>query len=205
MLAAGHAAANAPQNITVGELARLPEYCPDAQLFETRGSPNAPTDRQRHWVSVMGPTFWAVHHYCWAVLNSNRSERAGVNAQQREFLLTTAVADGYYVLNNSTADFPLLPEVLHRVGEYNMRLGRPIQALEHFEKSKQVKFDYWPPYLGIAEVNLQLGRRQLAIDSLTEGLKAVPNEPSLKRALDRISKPGGTPTTSQAKPASARP
>lgn len=185
--------ANAPQNITAGELARLPEYCPDAQLFETRGMPDAPTPRQRRWVGLMGSGFWAVHHYCWAVLYLHRSDYPGVTPQQREHMLRTAISDSVYVLNNSQPGFPLLPEILTRIGQFNQRLGLPIQALEHFDKAREVKPDYWPAYVGLAEVNQSIGKRQAAIDVLNEGLKLMPAEPRLVAALEQMQSTAGAP------------
>lgn len=190
---AGQAYANAPQNITPGELSRLPEYCPDAQLFETRGMPDNPTPRQRRWVGAMGPTFWAIHHLCWAVLNSNRADYPGVTPQQREHLLSTAIGDSMYVLNNSTPDFPLMPELFARMGQYNQRLGRFGLALEEFEKSRLSKPDYWPAYVGLAEVNVALGRRQMALDAVNTGLRQIPGEPRLTALLEKINQTAAAP------------
>lgn len=180
------AEANTPQNITPGEISRLPEYCPHSITFSPRGTPDAPTDQQRHWVALMGNTFWAIHHYCWALVNVNRAERGGLSPADRRYLFQWAIQDCYYVVNLATPDFPLMPEILTRIGNYYVEMDRVIEAMEHFERAKAIKSDYWPPYVGLANINLRLGRKNVAIDILNSAIQILPNEPNLLAALKRI-------------------
>jgi tetratricopeptide (TPR) repeat protein len=187
------AQANTPQNMTLGEIARLPPYCIDAQGMDPRpgaqGTPDAPTPRQAEWVARMGKGFWAVHHYCWALLNANRAAAAVLDRRRYVHLHDWAIQDCYYVIRNVDASFPLLPEIYTRVGEFNMKLERPVEAMEHYEMSRRLKPDYWPPYLGLAQVNSRLGRRNEAIQVLNEGLKVMPDEPNLVAALRELENP----------------
>lgn len=175
-----------PSNISAGEIARLPEYCPDTQTFEKVGNSNVPNERQKRWVEMMGATFWAMHHYCWALVSSHRADRVGTTPQVRLALMESAIDDSNYVLNNSFPDFPLRPEVLLRMGQFAMRADNPVQALEYFEASRKAKADYWPAYIGLHEVNLRIGRRQAAVDILRQGLQVMPDEPKLKAALAKL-------------------
>ena len=175
-----------PKNITPGEVALIPEYCRDAQGFETRGFPERPTPGQARWIPAMGRSFWAVHHYCWALVGVNRAKRAGVSVQDRKFLYESAVSDGAYVLQNASPDFVLLPEIHLRMGQFYIALGDWGRALDHLNKSWELKPDYWPAYLELATINKAHGRRQAAIDVLNAGLQQVPGQLQLTEALQSL-------------------
>src|SRR4051812_39927769 len=54
------------------EVAMLPRYCIYTQLFRERvpGGNNAAEIRK--WTALMGDTFDTLHHYCWALMKTNR-------------------------------------------------------------------------------------------------------------------------------------
>ena len=160
-----------PADITRAELARVPEYCADTMAFDPRLKTGQQTAKQSQWLSLMGETFYGMHHYCWALIGANRAEQAGLNKQQRDFIFNSAINDVYYVLKIATPDFPLLPELLTRVGQYYVAMGLPVQAVDHFEQARKAKPDYWPPYIGMADVYAKLGRKQHAAEVLDDGLK----------------------------------
>lgn len=198
-LACGTASSNTPQNMTPGEIARLPAYCVDAQgMSPNSGTPSAPTPTQQRWISLMGEPFWHVHHYCWALLNVNRISQAGMTPQQRAFIYTSAIGDCNYVVNLSPPDFVLLPEIFLRMGQYHLAADRPVDALMHFDKSRQAKPDYWPAYLESAKLNASLKRTQEAINILKAGLEVMPNETRLSDALTAL-------TAAKPEPAIKRP
>lgn len=189
--------ANTPQNITAGEVARLPEYCANAQSFARQGLPDAPSAIQRHWLGLMGTTFWHMHHYCWALVSANRSEESGLSPNQRVHLLNNAIGDANYVVERAPPDFPLLPEILYRVGQYHLKAGRPVESLSHFNKSRTIKPDYWPPYIELAKLSAALGKQQDATAVLEEGLKLMPDQPQLTDALKRVKQSRPAPTVTK--------
>ncbi|MCW5661968.1 MAG: tetratricopeptide repeat protein [Burkholderiaceae bacterium] len=170
-------------NPTAGEMARLPEYCPYTVGYH-RGGPADPV--RADWLAKLGPTLAHVHHYCWALLMVHRSQFGGVTPEVRAALLRRAISDIHYVLRNGESDFVLLPELFYRLGTYHAALGEWPLAVEFLDRSRESKQDYWPPYVELASVNLQLGRRQQAIDILKEGLRVMPNERQLNEALRRV-------------------
>ncbi|MCA3240829.1 MAG: hypothetical protein ING89_05990 [Rubrivivax sp.] len=196
-LGAGSAPANAPQNISVGELALLPEYCPDTQTFTPQGSPDGPTERQARWVGMLGKPFWGLHHYCWALINARRATQPGLTRGQREHLYRWAIGDTMYVVRLASPEFPLLPEMFLRIGQYQNELGLPALALEAFELSRNSKRDYWPAYQQIAQVYTRIGRNADALRILDEGLEAIPGSPQLTELRKRIL---ATPTGKRAAP-----
>lgn len=185
-LAPGESRANTPTNITAAEIALLPPFCAHTQSFEMRGNPSAPTDEQRRLLALMGPTLWDMHHYCWALVNMHRADGAVGNRAQRRYLLEWAIKDCFYVIKQAPANFVLLPEIFTRVGDLYVLLDQVAEAMPHFERAIELKPDYWPPYVRLAEINLSIGRRAAAEGLLKQGLEAMPDEPHLTKALAQI-------------------
>lgn len=179
------------ENITRGELALLPEVCMDVQAIPITGWTQhyRESPRSGFWVSRLGKAFWGMHHYCWALLHLQRAKQPGLPPQQKAHMIRTAIADFYYVIQNADARFVLMPELHYRIGLAHVQLQEPVKAMEAFEQSKATKVDYWPAYVGLADVQASIGRRAEAITVLDEGLKLLPEEPALIEARKRIDAP----------------
>jgi len=122
------AMASKPDNVTDAELALLPKYCPDTMGFHYGDASWNTSPNAGRWVAIMGPGFWHVHHYCWALIKLRRADRAGVPDQQREGHRQSALTDLVYVMNNVKGDFVLAPEILTWIGRTELSLRRPNQA-----------------------------------------------------------------------------
>lgn len=179
------------ENITRGELALLPEVCMDVQAIPLTGWSQhyRESPRSGYWVSRLGKAFWGMHHYCWALLHLQRAKQIGMPPQHKAHMIRTAIADFIYVIQNSDAKFVLMPELYYRIGMAHVQLQEPVNAMEAFEQSKAAKNDYWPAYVGLADVQASIGRRAEAIAILDEGLKLLPDEPNLLAARKRIDAP----------------
>lgn len=162
-----------PENITEAEMKLLPRYCPDTQVFADGDARTNP--RGKYWISRMGPTFGAMHHYCWALINMNRSSRAGVPENVRRQQRETASADLYYVIKHSTPDFILLPEIYTRIGDVELLLKNPDRAKDAFAKARALRPDYWPAYSHWAEFLMKIGRRPEALKIVGSGLAYSPD------------------------------
>jgi tetratricopeptide (TPR) repeat protein len=122
-----------------------------------------------------------------------------VTSQERAHMIHSAINDYYYVVNNSTPGFILLPEIFLRIGEAHVLLDAPVAALEAFAKARELKADYWPAYARAAEVLERVGKKTAARSLLGDGLRLMPDEPALQSAYKRL---GGNPTdVSAASPA----
>jgi len=179
-----------PENVTDGELALTPPYCPDTIGFKYGDAYHNTSPRAAHWVGMMGKSFWAMHHYCWALINIRRSQAAGVPPATRKYLLENAIADCTYVLQNSSADFILLPEIYTRIGETHLMLANPAPAYEAFAQARSIKPDYWPAYQRWAEVLIKSGQKAEAKKLVAEGLRHAPDA---KPLLDQYRQLGGNP------------
>ena len=185
------ALAQKPPNVTPGEMALLPNYCPDTQGFDYGDAYWNTSPRAAYWVSLMGgKSFWALHHHCWALVKIRRAEAIGVPPEIRKGTLQNALSDFDYVLQHSTPDFVLRPEVLLRRAEVLLRLGDVGAVMLSYEAAVQFKPDYWPAYVGWAEYLLKQNRRKDALAFLERGLVQSPNEPKLSAAYRKA---GGDP------------
>ena len=183
LLGAGQAvmADNEPRNMTAGEIALLPVWCKDAQSFGYGDASFNTSPRAPYWISVMGKTFWAAHHHCWALVRMHRSRAAGIDANTKRFLIEGAIGDYQYVIANATPDFPLTPEVFTRMGEAYVELGAMSQALEAFEAARKSKPDYWPPYVRWAAVLISMGKAKEGLEYVEPIVKARPDDAELQR------------------------
>lgn len=189
---AGIAAAdNQPENVTPGEMALLPEYCQDVQGFKYGDASYNTSPRAAHWVNLMGPTFWAFHHYCWALIRIHRSQLPSVKPVIRQGLLRGAIGDLEYVVAHATPKFVMLPEVYLRIGESYVALKDYPAARDAFSRARESKRDYWPPYVRWSDVLMTLGQKDQARAHIEDALRIMPAEPAL---IAQYQKLGGNPT-----------
>lgn len=191
-----------PTNVTDGELALMPPYCVDVQGFKYGASANNRSPRALYWISRMGEEFWALHHYCWGLINLHRAQNIGLTKPQGRFLVQSAINDYHFVIQNARPTFPLLPEIYTRVGEAQLILRQHDAARQAFDKARSIKPDYWPPYVRWADALVSLKLDAQARSLIAEGLAIMPTEPAL---LEKARQLGVKPpaAASQAPPASA--
>lgn len=182
-----------PENITPGEVALTPDFCQDVQAL-TGWTKTNPSPRTPYWIGLMGETFWAMHHQCWAMIHLQRADRAGVAPHVRKFHINSAISDFYYIIKNSPPDFVMLPEIYYRIGDAHAQLGNVVPAMEHFAKSRALKPDYWPAYLGEARLAAQYGKTAQARSLLETGLRAVPGQPDMQALLKSLPAAGSSPS-----------
>jgi hypothetical protein len=181
----------APENITDGELALLPPYCQDVQAIRWGNASFNPSPRAGYWVSLMGQTFWALHHYCWGLIHVRRSEAPGLPPILRTGMLNTAINDYFYVINNGPRDFVLAPEIYLRIGEARLSLGQIGLAHDAFRIARELKPDYWPAYTRWIDHLVRTNQKPAAKDLAAEGLRVAPDSQELQ---DRFRKLGGDPS-----------
>lgn len=190
--------ADKPDGVTPGELALTPAFCQDAQTFNGWSQGFRESPRSGFWISQMGQAFWAIHHYCWAAINTRRANGPGVEPRVRAHLLRTAIDDYMYVLNHATAEFPLTPEIYYLIGDTHLMLGEHALAMQAFQLSRKAKADYWPPYVAEAKILESMNRRSEAREMIQQGLQLMPQEPALLEQQRRL---GSAPAATARAPA----
>lgn len=174
------------------EMALVPSYCKDTQGFGYGDATSNPSPRSGHWVSLMGKTFWHMHHYCAGLIKRNRAMKAGMRIEERRHLLGSAIQEYQYILdNNKDPDFILLPEVYTRIGEASILIANPTAAEKAFARARQIKPDYWPAYSHWAEYLIQTGKRAEAKQLVKSGLEQTP---TAKVLIEQYRLLGGKPS-----------
>lgn len=166
--------------ITAAEWKMLPEYCIDTQGFKygRGGSPNS-----AKWESLLGPTFWDLHHYCLAIVKFNRAQRFGTPGVLRRGQLTSALGDFQYVVGHMPPAYVLAPEVLTYVGRTLLLLDQPKAAEEAFTRAQAAKPNYWPAYSWWASYLAAHGEPGRARTIAQRGLANSPNSRTLQLIL----------------------
>ncbi len=169
----------------------LPAYCPDTQGFKYgHNSPNAPK-----WVSIMGETFWGLHHYCLGIMKFNRSQMLGYPPEIRSGIRVSALGEFAFVTRMMPENYILAPEIYTYIGRTHLLLNDPDEANAAFTRARTIKPDYWPAYSWWATYLADHGQKNQARAIATEGLEHSPNSRTLQlimRDLDGKKVSSGT-------------
>lgn len=192
-----------PANVGAGEIAMLPPYCIDTEGF-MHGPENSPTQspRAHEWVSRMGRSFWTMHHYCWGLVNLNRLRFGRTDTNNKRYFAKQIVDEFTFVLQRSSPDFILLPEIWTRIGEASLLAGDIGAAMDAYAKARSLRPDYAPAYAQWAEFQMNNGRRSDAKTLVEEGLQHIPDS---KPLLDLRRKLGATPAGAPRTPTTPKP
>lgn len=171
-----------PENITQAEMALIPPYCAYTQGFKLGGSFVAPSEGAKRWIAAMGggDCFWHMHHYCTALINLRRAEKATLSEHEKGTLRGAALGDLWYVPKNCPEDFVLLPEIYTWIGRTEIKNRAPDKANAAFAKARELKPDYWPAYFHWAEYLRSAGQRAEALEVVRAGLRRAPDVKTLK-------------------------
>lgn len=185
-LAAGAPAEAGMPTLTPGEMAMLPAYCPDTMGFGYGDASFNTSPRAGHWVALMGKSFWAMHHHCLGIYKTRRAALPGIPAQVRKHNLESAIDEFNYVIENSTPDFIMLPEVFRMRGDAQLKLGRLPDANESYAISRRHKPGYAPAYTSWADELVRTGLKKNAMALLEDGLRAAPESKDLRASYAKL-------------------
>jgi tetratricopeptide (TPR) repeat protein len=166
------------------EVRLLPPYCVYSQIFSWKYKPNE-VERKR-WEAALGPTFTHIHHYCFALLKTNRALFLTKEKRFRMFYLSDSMNEFKYIIDRSPDNFVLLPEILTKKGENLVRLGQGAFAVFEFERAIELKPDYWPPYAQLADYYKSEGDKEKAREVLSKGLSQSPDVKALQQRLAEL-------------------
>ena len=194
--------AQAPENISAGEVALLPKYCRDTMALQTSGMDFYAAPQTHYWTGLMGKSFMHMHHYCWAIVKVRRALLPGINNMLRRSMIANAIGDHVYVIRNSPPNFVLRPEIFTKIGEAYLLLQDPGNALDAFNQAIAAKPDYAPPYDRWAEALEAAGNKKAALTFLASGLKHNPSSEILRARYQRL---GGNVVSLPTSPAPSAP
>ena len=190
-LCANTSFAGKPINVTKGEIALLPPYCVDTMGFDYGDAVSRTSPRAGYWVGLMGKSFWAVHHYCWGLIELRRVESKFMAPEKRRFMLNVAVEGFGYSIFHASQDFVLLPEMYTRSGEVYIMMDNIPEAYDAFKRARELKPDYWPAYSRWAAVLIKSGQKAEAKQLVKEGLGYSPDATELLQQYKLL---GGDPS-----------
>jgi tetratricopeptide (TPR) repeat protein len=168
------------------EVALLPRFCTYTQDFRERVPGGNDREQIERWRALMGPSYEAMHHYCWGLMKLHRATILAQDATTRRFYYGSAVDEFDYVLRNVRPDFAMLPEILTKRGEALLGAGRAPQAIAAFERAIELKPDYWPPYARLSDYYKSTGDLAGARQILGQGLTRSPDAKGLLRRLKEL-------------------
>lgn len=180
-----------PANVTDGEMAMLPIYCPDTMGFNYGAASSNRSPLAPKWLAQMGPGFWTMHHYCWGLVNWRRAQSMPKQSMERRNTLVSVVNDYQFVVKNTTPNFVMLPEVLTRMGEVYLELDDVGGAYQAFSRAREIKPDYWPAYSRWAQVLIKSGQKKEAMQLVMVGLEHAPDSEALNELYRGL---GGDPS-----------
>jgi tetratricopeptide (TPR) repeat protein len=165
----------------------LPAYCKHTKVFNEEGRGD-PAEYER-WLTVMGPTFHHMHHYCYGLVQTNRATFFSRTPEERTSNLAYSLGEFDYVIDRALPHFVMLPEIHTKKGENLIRLGEGSRGMREFLRAIELKPDYWPPYAYISDYYKKLGDVVSARKWLEKGLSVLPNAKALTQRLTELDGP----------------
>ena len=142
--------------------------------------------RAGHWVRLMGKSFWAMHHHCLGIYKLRRAALTGIPAQVRKHYLESAVDEFNYVIENSTPNFIMLPEVFRMRGDVQLKLGRLADANDSYAIARHHKPDYAPAYTNWADELVRTGLKKSALTLLEDGLRVAQDSKEMRASYTKL-------------------
>lgn len=160
---------------TDAEVAALPPYC----MAKFRGV------NVEQWERALGSIYEHVHHYCGALVYISRYYKTS-NPQDRKFFMNNIINNLNYMTTHADQNSPLMPEIYFTKGRFLMYADKNAEGIEAFRHAIQLKPDYALPYDAIADFYTGIKNKQDALEILKEGLRQIPNSPTLKRRYHEL-------------------
>jgi len=173
----------------------LPPYCIYTNLFPRSVIGDDSKEEYKRWHAMLGDTFRAMHHYCWALMKTNRAILLTRTRKYRQFYLEDSILEFDYVLRYTPENHVLLPEMLTKRGENLIRLDRVSPGLQDLTRAIELKADYWPPYAVMSDHYKATGDVRKAREVLEKGLSFSPDAKALKTRLAELDAAKGKGTT----------
>lgn len=130
-------------------------------------------------------TNWGhMHHYCDCVRFTNRALRQTGN--ERNFELLRAIDGCDYVLRQTKSDFFMRGEVHLQKGKALRMSGKDALAAAEFIKALSVNPNLVTAYTAYSDFYVRLGKRDEALNIISEGLKHVPTSKTLQRRYTEL-------------------
>lgn len=156
------------------EMSKLPPYC-QAKFNLPPGSPE-----WLGWRDRIGENWNDLHHYCAGLNYVNRYWRAS-DKRDKGFYLQRAMGGFDYLVKAQKPDFALRAEMYANRGEVFKLMGKPGEAAKDFNQALSIDPRMVRPYLQLADLYVAGKSPNRALETVTEGLRHVPDSTALQR------------------------
>lgn len=180
------------------EMMRLPPYC------QVKFSAPTSSAEWKAWRAQIGENFIDLHHYC-AGLNFMNRYWSARSARDRSFYLERALGNFDYMVKAEKPDFALRVELYSQRGAVNKLLRKPGEAIKDFNTARSIDPRAVKPYLQLADLYVTTKAPARALETLTEGLRHVPDSKALQRRYLELGGKRPFPDPIVAKAAEPRP
>lgn len=149
----------------VSELAPLPAYCTGTILTSAVSHDPKPISE---YISIYGPAYNHLHHYCWALNAENHLNE--LNEDARENALGPILANIDYVVRQAPLTFSLLPEIYITKARILFKMHRDTDAIDILIKLTEIKPDYALAYAQLGKYYAHANDKVSAIRYYEQGL-----------------------------------
>lgn len=156
------------------ELASLPQYC-YVKLRNKFGGPE-----YQSWKGILGADFIHTHHFCAGLNFMNRYSKA-YTAYDKQFYLKSALTEFGYMIDHAAPTYSLMPEVYLNRGTAFSKLGKINEAMSDFRKAIELNPRLPKAYTMMADFCVEKKLQDMALATITEGLRYAPNSKMLQR------------------------
>lgn len=164
---------------SASDMLGLPPYCAGRFARDTN-----PMEYKR-WEGRYGPDFLHTHHLCDAIIAINKIHRVK-NAMERNTLMKDAMGNLNYMIQHAKPDFGLMPDVyLYRSRVHNL-LDRRGEAVADLRKAIELNPKASASYLLAVGYLENIGQKEDALKLVTEGLRHLPDNQSLRKAYLKL-------------------
>ncbi len=164
---------------SMAELAMLPPYCKGTMLIRQLSKDPVPLEQ---YVAIYGPSFYHLHHYCWALNSENKANMMN-NKKSHDDIMVDALRNLQYVLTNASPDFVLLPDIYNSQARMLFSMHRDGEAVLALEKAIELKPGYVPAVSRLSDYFVHIGDKGKAIRTLETGIDNTENAGGLIKKL----------------------
>lgn len=157
---------------TDAELRGLPPYCTAKLKFVPGGA--------QAYAATVGAQYKNIHHYCDGLNFLNRYYRASSPAEGRSNL-ALAIIEFDYMVRHLVPDSPLAPQIyLSRATALALSNRKP-EAVRDMIQAITLDPKFVRGYGALADLYSDVHQRGKALETVVEGLRQIPDSPTLKR------------------------
>lgn len=178
-----------------GEVSTLPLWCHNYGSTLAAAQPVRDPMVKAQVATYLRSGCSGIHHYCWALVWSNRAFFGDVPETTKKHYFSVAISDYEYVQSQSRPSCVMVPDLRTKIGELYGLMGKSKEAEDSYMQAIRAKKTHSAAYIGLSDLYELRGDTQKSVAILEKGLEANPRSSALKKKLSRVQErmAGGPP------------